>query len=424
MEQAQQIELLRRLRSYAAMRNTASADHVLANDADYYSSPALAAREIDEIFRRVPLIAGLSIDLPENGSYLTADVGGVPVLLVRGQDGAARAFLNVCRHRGAQLVAAPCGTARAFSCPFHAWTYDDQGRLLGVANGASFGDVDRSALGLVELPLAEHHGLLWLSLTPGADPTPELGALGSELENWGLASLAKFEITAFESATNWKLALDTFGETYHFAALHRDTLGRVTHSNLNTYDAYGRNHRIIFAARTIDGLNEDDAANWRLREHVVLTYYIFPNTQIVLAPDGTVSLVRLFPMPGQPGRTRTLHSTYLPKAPVTPLEQTIARHIADATTTLLTEEDYAAAESAQRGIQSGLIDRLHFGRNEVGVQHFHASLRALLGLTPLASVDAERIDADATTPSDRISPEKRRHKREESHEGMEIGQSR
>ena len=88
------------------------------------------------------------------------------MLIVRQTDGTLKAFLNVCRHRGSRVTFEECGNKGSFTCPYHAWTYRSDGSLANITNADDFGDVDRTAMGLTELPVEERHGLIWIGLTP------------------------------------------------------------------------------------------------------------------------------------------------------------------------------------------------------------------------------------------------------------------
>ncbi|MEE9280998.1 MAG: aromatic ring-hydroxylating dioxygenase subunit alpha [Myxococcota bacterium] len=205
-----------------------------------------------------PHVLGLSGDLPAPRSFFTSNDLGKPILCTRTEDGAFRAFLNVCRHRGTIVEDEPRGEKKLFQCPFHAWTYDHSGALVGVPKEAHFGKVDRECSGLVSLPAVERYGLLWVSPDPeGAfDIDDLLGGLGPELEGWELARCEPHGRTTFEHAMNWKLAIDTFGETYHFNTLHRNTLATSFYGNVQMYDTYKRNHRMSLCLRTIDDLRQ------------------------------------------------------------------------------------------------------------------------------------------------------------------------
>jgi len=134
MNRQDQIGLLKRLLHYVDNRTTAMADAPWRNDVSVYTDANHFAREQQVLFRRHPILMGFASEWSEPGAFRTDDYCGVPVMVVRGRDGKLRAFLNVCRHRGAK-VAAGCGKARMFACPYHAWTYDLSGKVLG--GGAS-----------------------------------------------------------------------------------------------------------------------------------------------------------------------------------------------------------------------------------------------------------------------------------------------
>src|SRR5262249_6742395 len=157
-----------KLLGYLDTKTTALADAVYRNPVADYTCPAQSARERDVFFRRGPFAVGLSCLLPKPGDYMTHDYSGVPMLLARDDGGVLRGFLNVCRHRGAR-VAEGCGNGRRFSCPYHAWTYGLDGRLVARPDEPSFAEVARTSSGLREVPVREKHGMIWASPTPGAD---------------------------------------------------------------------------------------------------------------------------------------------------------------------------------------------------------------------------------------------------------------
>src|SRR5512139_4073489 len=123
MRRAEQITLLKRLLHFAETKTNYRAEAPYRNPVTVYTDPARLQCEQRELFRREPLLIGFASEWAKPGDYKTEDYSGVPILVVRDRDGMLRAFLNVCRHRGSR-VADGCGSARAFSCPYHAWTYD------------------------------------------------------------------------------------------------------------------------------------------------------------------------------------------------------------------------------------------------------------------------------------------------------------
>jgi phenylpropionate dioxygenase-like ring-hydroxylating dioxygenase large terminal subunit len=134
-------------------------DDMLELPMEVYTSEAHFQRELETLFFGEPLVLCLSGAMPTPGSYTTTEILGVPLLLTRDADGRVHSFANVCRHRGVR-VADGHGQARRFTCPFHAWVYDLEGKLAGVPVAAGFEGMCREDKGLVELPVAERYGLV------------------------------------------------------------------------------------------------------------------------------------------------------------------------------------------------------------------------------------------------------------------------
>ncbi len=225
MKRDVEVSILKELLRQIDEKQNVDAGVMYRNSTEVYTCPDIAKRERQTFFRDHPQLIALSGSLPKPGSYLTNDDLGVPVLATRDADGRFRAFVNACRHRGAR-VAEGSGEASNFMCPFHNWTYANSGKLMGIPMANHFGQVDKSCNGLIELPAVEQYGLLWVH--PRADGQIDvetlMGELGPELASWGLGELVATGEIVLEKRLNWKLANDTFGETYHFSRLHKNTL--------------------------------------------------------------------------------------------------------------------------------------------------------------------------------------------------------
>src|ERR1700758_1314478 len=143
------------LLDYVENNRTDQAEDLLRVPARTYLDPERYNREMALIFKRLPLMLALSIELPNANDYKAMDVIGLPILITRGKDGKARAFLNVCSHRAAQVAPDGKGKCSRFPCPYHGWTYGGDGRLIGVADPGKFGPIDRATYGLTELPCEE-----------------------------------------------------------------------------------------------------------------------------------------------------------------------------------------------------------------------------------------------------------------------------
>ena len=167
MKHATQVQLIHQVFDAIDRGTPPMAERFTRNDTSAYTSPQRAARERDVLFRNHPIVAGFSSQIPNAGDYLTEDLAPVPILVVRNASGELRAFVNICRHRGAKLVAGCGNTAKLFSCPYHAWSYDTDGRLFAIPDDYGFEGLDRAASGLVALPVAEKYGLIFVTPAPG-----------------------------------------------------------------------------------------------------------------------------------------------------------------------------------------------------------------------------------------------------------------
>lgn len=407
-----QIEILKTLMNQLDTGTNVDAGEQVHMSPYVYACPDVAAREWQTLFRDHPQMIGFSGDLPEPGSFLTVDDFGTPVLAVRAKDGGFRAFLNICRHRGARVANEERGRASRFFCTYHAWGYANTGELLSVPQEAAFGAVDKACHGLIALPAEERDGMLWVHPKPDGvlDLDAVLGGLAGEIATQRLGDYVHSGDKTIEMRLNWKLANDRFGETYHFAKLHKDTLGRIAYGDALAYEEFGRNHRFCFARRAIDTIRLRPESEWRAIEGATVLYYLFPNIQIVFG-EGRVSLVRLYPVAGEPGRSITRITQYFTQAMLDrvraaerdpnvfklsadnvythdfrPGDAMTAEALAEVFTSTIEREDYVMGEQQQRSAESGLIDRVTFGRNEAALHHFHRCFRDALGMEPLERV--------------------------------------
>jgi phenylpropionate dioxygenase-like ring-hydroxylating dioxygenase large terminal subunit len=394
MNRQKQIGLLKRLLHYVETRTTCLADAPWGNDVSVYTDPKHFAREQEILFRQYPILMGFASTWAAPGAYRTDDYAGVPILIVRGGDNKLRAFLNVCRHRGAK-IADGCGEARVFSCPYHAWTYDLSGRVTGIPDERSFPGIRPERSSLTELPLCEKHGLVWVIPTPSADASsgfdidPWLGGLGGELASFGFDTWAFYDRRVIPEAMNWKLLVDTFHEGYHIGFLHRESLKSILHGNIADFEAFGLNHRLTFPRKKLERLKTEPEESWDLMWNTTLIYALFPNTILMVQGDH-VELSRIFPRDGRADRAVMELALYVPRAPATPDERTHWDKNMQLVLDVVTGEDFPAGRSIQIGLTSGAQRQTVYGRNEPAMIHYHRSLRSALG-----SADGEAHDAAA-----------------------------
>jgi carnitine monooxygenase subunit len=378
MDREQLIDLTRRAVKLARDKTTDLAPQEYAVDAREYTS--VERHECDKaMLLASPQLVGYVSELPEPGAYCTKTVMGRSILLTRTADGSVRAFNNVCLHRQSQVVAG-CGTAKRFSCPYHAWTYDNTGRLIGVPGVEGFPRVGVKSDGLTELPVAEFAGFLWVALDPGAtlDVSAHLGPLAGELDSWGIGRWSPLGEKVLDCPINWKLAIDTFAENYHFATVHRQTFAKIARSNCTVFDSFGPHHRLIFPLNTILDLENVPEDQWDPFRNMVVIYGLFPN--IVLSV--TIANGELFRVyPGDtPGRSITVHQNSTPLDLSDESVAAGAQAVFDYAHATVRDEDYRLVKGLQANLESGARPQLRFGRNEPGLQHRHmAWTNALAG---------------------------------------------
>ena len=336
-----------------------------------YTDPDNYRREMDLIFRKVPIFVGLSHEIPESGDYKTIQMLDMPLLMVRQRDGSVKVMLNVCTHRGMLVAEEGCGHRAVFTCPYHGWSYSGDGRLRGIADPGKFGEVDKSDLNLTQLPCYERGGMIFAVLTPGAEVDFDefLGGMIEDIEELGFPGWT-FCGTREMHGANWKVAYDGYLEGYHFQAAHPETIFPRTYSNVMEFDAYGPHILIGFPQRSIDKLKDvpEDQRHLHENEGYDFIRTLFPNVSIFVAPELT-QIAQLIPGPTV-SENRTIvyymHRENLEGEARQELEKMI-----DWIWKVVEDEDYGVGLKVQRGLESGAIDKVVFGRNERGNQHFH-----------------------------------------------------
>jgi phenylpropionate dioxygenase-like ring-hydroxylating dioxygenase large terminal subunit len=378
MRRQNQIAEARKLLGYLSDRTTALAEGVYRNLVTDYTCEKQAERERALFFRKGAFNVGLSALLPNPGDWMTHDYSGVPILLARDRDGKLGGFLNVCRHRGARVANGSGSGEKDFRCPYHGWCYGLDGALIARPDEPSFAAAARETHGLRPLPVIEKHGMIWVSPDPEArfDVDAMLGGMGDDLAAYGLESWHHYETRVLRRKMNWKLGVDTFGETYHLQHLHPNTVDPLFYSNRCTFDAFGPNHRMLAARKTIDTLRGQPEHEWDVFDNTVVICVLFPNTVFTYQRDH-VETWHFFP--GDAVDEVVMYvSLYVPQ----PVDNPKAKEHWDRNFNLLMAtvemEDFPTCEGMQIGFRSGAQDAITFGRNEPALQHFHKSISAAL----------------------------------------------
>ncbi len=369
-------DLIQRIKAHMAAGTADMAAAPYANPVEMYTSPTILAKELETFFAGGLLCVGLSVDVPARPEWLTHDIAGRSVLLTRDEAGVLRAFLNVCRHRGAP-VAEGRGTSRRFTCPYHGWTYDNSGALVARPTEEGFDTIDKCQMGLTPLPVVERHGLIFLSCDPkaeGADPKDRLGAAAAQIDAFHLNTYYRFGTRQISKQVNWKLVVDTFLEAYHLATLHSTTLAPMIYNQFAAWDEWGQIGRLTAARKSIDKMKGGPLA-----PHITQLYFLFPNTVLIYQQDH-VETFQAFPKNGSPDETDIVVSLYCPAEPATDSEARHWQKNFDLLMNVTEQEDFALCEKIQEGFHSGAQTHVTYGRNEPGLQYYHRSIKQALGL--------------------------------------------
>lgn len=262
-----------------------------------YVDPAFYRAELDRIFHRGWHMVGRADRLPNAGDYLTASVGEVPLVVVRAPDGSVRAFVNACRHRGTPLVTG-AGTARAFNCPYHAWSYNLDGALTWAGGMEQTHEFRFNENGLVPARLGTWGGFLFACVdkdTP--DLSAWLGNLPERLAHYGFDEMVGTWTATYTVKCNWKLWVENFMEGYHVPTVHRSTLSHQKVVNIpedpgpgqyvSIYERHEGTRALLRGDAgfpPIESLAGDSAAGSRF-------ILIYPATMLAVAVDAAWSLV-------------------------------------------------------------------------------------------------------------------------------------
>jgi len=358
-------------------------DEVVAVLPGEFTDPAIAARERELVFGRVPSIVCHGAEVARPGDFLTVQMPRNKVIVVRQRDGAVKSFVNHCRHRGALLEERERGSCRLFSCGYHRWSYNPDGSLRAVTRGTTFGDVDRAQHGLVELPTEERHGLVWIvdEASASIDVAAWLGdAVHEMLAGYRLDRLITFRSAAYDEPVNWKIMQDAFIDNYHIQYAHPNSAGKHVYTNVQTVEDYGRHVRMTTPRKSIERVLADEPDLEVLAKHVIDGHFLLPNSTL-LRQTTHFELLTFRPHPSEAGRCRMEMRLMVPTVEDTGMDkakwQRLWEKNWDILQGVLYDEDFPLLRGSQAAMESANAGPMLLGRNELVNHIFRRELHKL-----------------------------------------------
>jgi len=347
------------------------------NPASFYTDETRYQLEKERLLKRAPIPLTLSAMLPEPNMAYAHNGFGVPIILTRDRDGEVHAFLNACTHRGSKLMndgedSKKCGR---ITCPFHAWSFDLQGKLLGLPRAEVFPTLEKSEMGLRRLHNKEAGGIIWVGLDPNyeVDFSEAINQLADDFNAFGLKDMHVYRRKTYDLAANWKIMIETFLETYHVPPLHKNTVAPhfaevptiIDYLGLHSRQTTGRSH----FKKAEANLDIDE-----MFKSITHAYQIFPTAVLVTSPYH-INFITMMPR----AANRTMVECYM----VTkgPPETDKAKELFDRTfefnmTSVFGEEDFWAATQVQAGLESGALDFVSFGGLENALTSLHEAINS------------------------------------------------
>jgi choline monooxygenase len=340
--------------------------------ARFYFDPEVFHREQERIFRRTWQVVGHSGQLANPGDYITTEIAGEPLLLVRNADRELRGFYNVCRHR-AGPPATGCGSRKVFRCGYHGWTYGLNGELISTPEFEGVQAFEREHFSLRSVKVAEWFNLVFANLDDRAEPLlAALGRLHKQVAPHPFTPMKLFERRTYEMKCNWKTYVDNYLEGYHLPSVHPGLNRELDYGGYVVEPHAG----YVRQCSPIRGAQPGDSSPRRYQEEPTdsLTNYFwfFPNWMLNCYPDN-ISLNVVAPV--GPEKSVVVFEWYLPEESLQ--TDTATRSVAFSDE--IQAEDAAICETVQKNLSSQSYDRGRYSvKQEQGVHAFHRMYQAAL----------------------------------------------
>ncbi len=247
-----------------------------------YTDKERFLQEKNSLFKEFPLMVGFSSEVKNPGDYIAHDIIDKPIIVIRNKDMSLKAYINVCRHRGAKILEGPNGNCKGnLQCPFHGWSYSQKnGDLRGLPNPEGFPCIDKKNFGLINLPVQECFGMIYVIPTPGKKLELEtyLSEIYQDLKGFGYENRVLYKSKLHPRKMNWKFHIETNSENYHFPVLHQTTSSSNFLKFGTVLDFLKPHARLIAPQKSALKVFEKEEEDWKLEGNAAIVYFIFPNT--------------------------------------------------------------------------------------------------------------------------------------------------
>jgi phenylpropionate dioxygenase-like ring-hydroxylating dioxygenase large terminal subunit len=325
------------------------------------------------LLRRSPIPYCPSAALPDNGSFIARTASGTPLLVVRGEDGVVRAFINACKHRGMKVADGSGCKKKAFVCPYHAWAYDLNGKLKNIPGQEAFPEIDINDTGLSEISAIEKGGIVYVT---------QEGEIAEHMLKNAIdffePDQEMFSYNEVVDEANWKLLTETLLEGYHIKSLHKDTFYPFGLDNINLVETSGPNSRVIFPFKRIETIRHMNPAERRLNGVATSVFHLFPNASIsILSKHSSLTIME----PLSPSSVKIInYLVYNSKINGKDISLEEAKKDAKFVNESGQNEDREAARAIQETVTTSANSHLTFGFFEKAIVNFHQHLTSKLDI--------------------------------------------
>ncbi len=333
--------------------------------------------EQTNIFQSHAVPIGLAAVLPQPGSAVAIEAYGKPLLLTRTRADEIKVFINACQHKGAKLIE-DCSVHKQgrMVCPYHAWTYGLDGKLIGVARADMFEGVIKDQRGLKELPSTVWGGVVYAQLDGEPLNIAQLhDQIDADFAALGIPDAHVYGRKTFDLKANWKVVLEPFLEGYHVQRLHAASIGALFVDAPSVSHTFGVNIRQVSGRIGYEPSMLDEDPEMNVHKLVTHAYTAFPNVVIVTSQYYTSVMIL---MPYDVDRTIVHYYMLTPGQATTPKAEEVFERSYDLILKVFSGEDFRAAQISQAGLAAGVPETTVYCGLEENVIRYYDALEALL----------------------------------------------